>query len=223
MRWIQNYQLFLFDFDGLLVNTEEIHYLAYKRMLAGRGFNLDWDFNRYCRAAHYQSEAVKEQIYEEYPALKAMEPDWNVLYLEKKAAVVSLLNEGAVHLMPGVERLLNRLQEANVKRCVVTHSPQELINVVLKKNPILKTIPYWVTREDYSSPKPNPECFLKAIEKYALKTDKVIGFEDTPRGLTALLATRAKPVLICQADYPEIPSFLKQGAQHFRSLEDLAF
>lgn len=221
MRWIQDYQLFLFDFDGLLVNTEEIHFLAYKRMCTDRGFNLDWDFNRYCQAAHYQSEAVKEQIYKKFPALKAIEPDWKVLYSEKKAAVFQLLNEGAVHLMPGVDRMLKTLQDANVKRCVVTHSPHELISVVRRKNPVLDTIPYWVTREDYAHPKPNPECYVKAIEKFALKTDNVIGFEDTPRGLTALLGTRAKPVLVCQADYPEIPAFLKQGALHFRTLEKM--
>ena len=32
MDWIKKYQLFLFDFDGLLVNTEEMHFLAYKQM-----------------------------------------------------------------------------------------------------------------------------------------------------------------------------------------------
>ena len=32
MRWISEYQLFLFDLDGLLVNTEELHYQAYKNM-----------------------------------------------------------------------------------------------------------------------------------------------------------------------------------------------
>ena len=221
MNWMKNYQLYLFDFDGLLVNTEEIHFLAYKRMLASRGYHLKWSFDRYCQAAHYDAEAVKHQLYEEFPTLAAHEPDWKVLYGEKREAVISLINEGAVHLMPGVSEFLHLLEDMKIKRCVVTHSPDELINAVRKQQPILNKIPFWITREDYSHPKPHPECYLKAVEKYGGVNEKVIGFEDTPRGIRALLGTSIKPVLICQIRYPEIPEFEKRGVSHFTSLEKL--
>ncbi len=219
MRWIHDYQLFLFDFDGLLVNTEEIHYLAYKKMCAANGFDLRWDFDRYCQAAHYDPDALRVQIYAEFPALKSKEPNWQVLYAQKKQLVVQLVNEGAVHLMPGVARLLKALQEADIKRCVVTHSPDELVSAIRKQHAILDTIPLWITREDYTHPKPNPECYLKAIERYASNGDRVIGFEDTPRGIRALLATRAKPILVCQAHYPEIPAFVQEGATYYPTLD----
>lgn len=219
MRWIKDFQLFLFDFDGLLVNTEEIHYLAYQRMCANRGFDLDWDFESYCKIAHYSAEGLREKIYAKFPELKAAEPSWDVLYAEKKRAVLNLLNEGAVHTMPGVERLLAQLEEACIQRCVVTHSPDEIVSIARRKNPILNTIPTWFTREHYTHPKPHPECYLKAIEALASPEDSIIGFEDTPRGMRALLETRAKPILICQTHYPEIPSFISAGASHFPTLE----
>lgn len=215
MHWIHEFELFLFDFDGLLVNTEEIHYLAYQRMCAGRGVHFDWDFDRYCRVAHYSADGLKKCIYEEYPQLKLSEPSWDVLYAEKKQAIIELFNEGAVHLMPGVERLLTALQDASILRCVVTHSAHELVNAVLSKNPILSTIPLWVTREHYSHPKPHSECYEKAIKMYAKDSDRVIGFEDTPRGMQALSGTRALPVMVCEPNYPEISEFVKRGAYHF--------
>src|ERR1700690_3692185 len=113
MHWLHNYQLFLFDFDGLLVNTEEIHYMAYKRMFNGRGLELTWDFDYYCTLAHYSAEGLRDQVYEQYHELKTMEPSWAVLYSEKKQAIIDLLNEGKVHLMPGVEKILTYLNEAN--------------------------------------------------------------------------------------------------------------
>jgi beta-phosphoglucomutase len=222
MQWIHEFQLFLFDFDGLLVNSEEIHFLAYKQMCGNHGFHLDWDFNRYCQAAHYEAHFLEDQIYEKFPALKVKEPDWKVLYAEKKSNMISLLKQGAAHLMPGVERLLMALEEAKIKRCVVTHSPNELVNIVKEQHQALSSIPYWVTREQYSHPKPHPECYLKAINLYADKGDKVIGFEDTPRGLRALMETTAKPVLVCRADYPEIPYFKKMGAIHYRSIDSIS-
>ena len=219
MQWIHNFQLFLFDFDGLLVNSEELHYLAYKRMCANRGVDLNWTFEEYCSLAHYSAEGVRKKIYADYPLLTEQGLSWDVLYSEKKQAIFNLLNEGYVHTMPGVESLLLKLEQANIKRCVVTHSSYELVNIVRKKNPILNTIPFWITREDYKNPKPDSECYLKAISTLAKETDQVIGFEDTPRGLTALMGTRATSVLICQANYPEIPQLLENGALHFRSFE----
>jgi HAD superfamily hydrolase (TIGR01509 family) len=221
MHWIFDYQLFLFDFDGLLVNTEEIHFLAYRRMLANHGIDFSWDFDRYCRAAHYEADALKIQVYQEYPTLLLKEPDWSILYAEKKQIMVELLQEGGAKMMPGAEKLLTALADAGIKRCVVTHSPDELVNIVRSKNPILNTIPYWITRNQYTHPKPHPECYIKAIENYAKTDEQVIGFEDTPRGISALLKTRASPVIICTAPYPEIPSFLEQGVRHYSSLAAL--
>jgi HAD superfamily hydrolase (TIGR01509 family) len=221
MHWIHNYQLFLFDFDGLLVNTEEIHYLAYKQMCAARGIDLQWSFHRYCQAAHYDAHALREQLYAEFPILKQQEPNWSVLYAEKKAALQKLVKEGSVDLMPGVQEFLSLLEKHAIPRCVVTHSPDSLVQLIRKKHPVLNTIPLWITREHYSQPKPHSECYLYAIASFAKPQDRIIGFEDTPRGIHALMGTRAEPVLICQADYPEISEFLTQGVRHYSSFRDI--
>lgn len=209
MQWIIQYQLFLFDFDGLLVDTESLHYQAYINMCAMRGFKLDWSFQRYSKAAHHGSTDLRDQIYAEFPALYAMEPNWHVLYEEKKRQFIDLIETGKVPLMPGVTELLLALQEAGIKRCVVTHSATSLIQRIRKQNPILDTIPYWITREDYTHPKPHPECYQYAIAKYSDPHDRIIGFEDSPRGLHALLETQAKPILICPPDSAYLDKLLQ--------------
>lgn len=217
MQWIHQYQLFLFDFDGLLVNTEELHYQAYIRMCANRGFTLTWDFNRYSNAAHHQATALQDQIYAEFPALKAQEPNWNILYEEKKSAFIQLLQEGTAHLMPGVLALLEALRVAQINRCVVTHSPTPLVALIRSQHSILNTIPHWITREHYSHPKPHPECYQIAINQLAKKGDRIIGFEDSPRGLKALLETDAKPVLVCPADAPYLQEWIHQPIAYYPS------
>lgn len=222
MDWIHQFQLFLFDFDGLLVNTEEVHYTAYKRMCEARGVRMAWDFPKYCGIAHYTAEGIRDNMYADYPELYAQESDWDILYLEKKQIMLNLLNEDAVHLMPGVVELLTALDHAGIQRCVVTHSSDEVVDIVRKKNPLLNTIPNWITRRHYTHPKPHPECYLRAIELFAKASDQVVGFEDTPRGMMALLGThRVVPMLICAIDYPEIPTFKSQGVRVFSSLKDI--
>jgi HAD superfamily hydrolase (TIGR01509 family) len=221
MSWIDDFDLFLFDFDGLLVNTEVLHYEAYRAMCADRGFVLPWDFPRYIVAAHYSAEGLEEQVYEELPELRAIEPNWKVLYEEKRLHLHRLIEEGAVPLMPGVENLLKELETAGKKRCVVTHSDKNAVSRVRKWNPPLDTIPFWVTRDDYKIPKPDPECYRRAIEMYGSEGDRVIGFEDTPRGLRALMGTRALPVMVSTIDYPELDEIKAQGVLHFTSFEEI--
>ncbi|MGD0665742.1 MAG: HAD hydrolase-like protein, partial [Rhabdochlamydiaceae bacterium] len=47
MDWTDKFDLFLFDFDGLLVDTEELHFKAYQMLCQGRGYKLPWDINRF--------------------------------------------------------------------------------------------------------------------------------------------------------------------------------
>jgi beta-phosphoglucomutase len=225
MLWIHDFQLFLFDLDGLLVNTEELHYSAYKQALAVRGMTLEWDFTTYCNIAHYSAEGLKENITRQFPRLKEQGPAaWELLYAEKKKRMIALLSEGAVHPMPGVAELLENLQAASIPGCVVTHSDDELVAIIRQKNPVLNTIPYWITREHYSRPKPDPECYQQAIERYGKSGDRIIGFEDTPRGIQALLgttATHVQSVLVCAAKYPEIPFLIAKGVLHYPSFESI--
>lgn len=221
MSWINNFQLFLFDFDGLLVNTEELHFAAYKAMCKRRGYDLDWSLDRFFGEAHFDSTALRDAIYAQFPKLKQEEPRWEVLYAEKKAAYMEILQDGNLKLMPGVDKLLKRLEKAQIKRCVVTNSTKGQIDFIKGALPELKSIPYWIMREDYTHPKPDPECYLKAVAKYGKKGDRIIGFEDSMRGFTALEGAGVKGVLICPLWHPQLKRVAKEKFVHFTSFEEI--
>jgi HAD superfamily hydrolase (TIGR01509 family) len=218
MDWIHHFQLFLFDFDGLLVDTESLHYQAYRDALAKRGFKLDWDFLQFCGAAHLDAEALKRELCSQFSSLSL---DWVDFYKEKKTIYLELVSKGGVKLMPGVEALLKALEKANIRRCIVTNSFHEQILLISSQIPILQTIPKWITREVYNKPKPSSECYLKAIELYAEAGDKIVGFEDSIRGLEALKGTPALPILICSSLHPLLPVAQSSGVIHFESFEKL--
>ncbi len=222
MQWIDDFQLFLFDFDGLLVDTEKIHFLAYKNMCFERGFELNWSFLDFCSIAHTSSDGLKEAIYQKFPDLLAMEPNWKVLHEEKTKEYFKLLQTSKIALMPGVEKLLTILKDKNKKCCVVTNSLKEQTDIIKKSIPVLnETISFWVTREEYERPKPFPDSYLRAIELYADKADKIIGFEDSLRGIEALVETPAIAMLICPSDHPQLESILPHGVIHYESMLQL--
>lgn len=221
MEWVKEFDFFLFDFDGLLVNTEHIHYQAYINMIKRRGYDLGWSFLEFCQIAHVENTGLKEAIYAKFPRLQEEEPSWNVLYEEKKNAYLSLLTSGSIEFMPGAEKLLSFLKENRKRSCVVTNSLREHTDIIKARLPVLKTIDHWITREDYSLPKPHSECYQRAIELFEEKGDKIIGFEDTIKGLKALLGTPAKPVLISAIDYPELSSVIDSRVSRFSSLKEI--
>lgn len=218
MKWIHDFQLFLFDFDGLLVNTEHLHYQAYVNILDKRGYKLELSLANFFELAHFNSTAWREALYAQFPDL---EPNWEILYREKKDEYLSLLVSGKVELMPGVKELLRALDEAKIRRCVVTNSILNHIKLIRAHIPILETIPKWITREDYEKPKPSPECYLKAIELYGKMGDKIIGFEDSIRGLRALSQTPALPVLICPSHHPLLEIAVQGNVLHFESFKNI--
>lgn len=220
-KWIEQFDLFLLDFDGLLVDTERLHFAAYVAMCQKHGFNLEWDFDRYCLIAH-RDVGISEAIYKEFPELYVKEPDWNVLYAEKKQAYLDLLKQGKLTLLPGVENFLKALSIRKIKRCVVTNSLEEHVKFIRNALPILDTIPVWITREQYARAKPAPDGYMKAIELLADASDRIVGFEDTYRGIQALRSTSAKPVLICHDTHPQLTEVSLKGIKRFSSLEEIA-
>lgn len=218
MQWIEQFDLFLFDFDGLLVNTEELHFKAYQEMCRRYGFDLSWTINQFFEAAHFDSAGLKTAIYTRFPDLLKKEPRWEVLYAEKKKIYEELLQKGTLTLMPGVEDVLKKLAFQNKKRCVVTNSARVQIELIKMQINVLNTIPHWFTREDYKLAKPAPDGYLTALAELKTEGDRVIGFEDSSRGFQSLKeAGVANRVLICPLDHPQLRGDVAELKQSYAS------
>jgi HAD superfamily hydrolase (TIGR01509 family) len=221
MDWIENYQLFLFDFDGLLVDTEPLHYAAYMEMAQRHNCPLDWDFQRFCFEAHSREMGFFDGLEREHPNVYQHGLSRKELYAEKKKIYSDMLSDYPLQLMEGVQPLLEALGKQKAKCAVVTNSPKAHIDLIKKKLPDLHKIPLWITREDYTAPKPSPEGYLKAVHALAQPNDRIIGFEDSLKGLKALIAAGVDAVLVCPPDSELVNEALRLGASHYSSLTAL--
>ncbi|NBO24091.1 MAG: HAD family phosphatase [Chlamydiae bacterium] len=186
-NWVNQFDLLLLDFDGLLVNTEKLHYSAYKKMVESLGFSFPIDYPTYCQGAHISTEVLKNLIYSNCPNLQLHHPDFMAIREIKQKFYLEFLSQGTIELMPGVATLIDSINYFKKKACIVTNSPLEQIELVEKYLPILKKIPFKITREHYQAPKPNGECYREAITRHGSFGDKIIGFEDSTKGIEALI------------------------------------
>ena len=221
IQWVKQFEGLLFDLDGLLVNTEKLHFSAYIKVLESRGYSLNWNFSTFCRMAHRGTNSLQDAIYAYFPQLQKNASYWQEIYQEKKTTYLQMLKEGNIEYMPGVDRLLQIIKSKEIKCCIVTNSPQEETTLIRQALPQLDVIPLWVTREQYERPKPDPDAYLVALKKLKRKQENIIGFEDSWRGLKALQSAGIKGVLICPSSHLPVYEEMPKDTIRFDSFEEI--
>ena len=110
---------------------------------------------------------------------------------QKQADITRELNEFEVNMnfeyVAGFEQFITKLRSIGVKTAVVTSSNREKMDNVYAKHPEFKT--YFdevLTSEDFAKSKPDPDCYLKAAQKFGANVDECVGFEDSFNGLKSL-------------------------------------
>ncbi|WP_152018416.1 HAD family hydrolase, partial [Aliarcobacter butzleri] len=166
----------LFDNDGVLVETENWYYEANKKALKKLGLDLDFDF--------YQSIMIKGGSAFELAQINQIE---NVV-IEKHRKIRDeyyqefLLTKDLA--IPNVKKVLNNLSK-KYKMAIVTTSRRVDFELIHKNRGISDFMEFILCVEDYAKAKPNPEPYLKGLEKFGAKNEETIVVEDSQRGLTS--------------------------------------
>lgn len=193
---LEDFSLFLFDLDGLLVDSESLHRRAYMAMCEMYGYTLSWDLDTYLSIAGRSSDGLRLALREEFPAL-FREREWRELYACKQQFLYSFLEQEPPNPMPGAQEFVQHVFEMHKPMAVVTHSPKRAVSAVRSLFPI----DTWITREDYDRPKPAPDGYMFACRYFGIDSSHAIGFEDTEKGMQSLRAAHCHAILI-QATAP---------------------
>ena len=200
------YKAIIFDFDGLLVDTEIISYRIYKGLLESLGY--DFTIKEYSDHYSGKTEATNvRQLIEHYRLDWSMDEGLDKVLSKEK----QILAEG-VKLKRGARELLEFLNENGYKTAVATSSARERAVSILKENGIYGCFDVFVFAEDIQKSKPNPDAFLKAGEKLNISSNECLVLEDSQTGIEA--AVRAGMAVICIPDMkrPEEKCFTQAAA-----------
>ncbi len=176
------------DNDGVLVDTEKLYFQATREFLLTTGVTL--------------TEALFQRIsLTEGRSAFALAADRGVLpevidrlHEERNRRYTELLREG-VRIMEGVEETIAELQGKMVMG-IVTSSRREHFETMHEKTGLLPRFDFILTREDFILSKPDPEPYLRAMEKCGYGPDECIVIEDSPRGLASARAAGIRCLVI---------------------------
>ena len=220
MRIPDAVELILFDLDGLLVDTERLHWQAYRQMCQTFGQTLTWDYLTYLEVAGGSAGGICERMRREIPGL-FQGREWEELYEVKRESLYEILATSPIPLMPGAEHCLRLLAGTGKPLVVVTHSPRKFVDMVRAAHPVFSLINEWISREMYGAPKPAPDGYLKACSDLRIAPERAIGFEDTVRGIESLLAARIQAVLVNATDQSAHRACEGKGVTIIESLGDV--
>ena len=170
----------LFDFDGVLVDTEGQYTIMWDAI--GRDFLGIEDFGW----------MIKGQTLKQIFARYIEDPQ-----LQKK--VTERLDEYERQMkyefIPGVMEFLSELRNAGIRTAIVTSSnDKKMANVYRDLPEILEMVDEILTSEHFTRSKPDPECFLKGMSVLGGVPQDTIIFEDSMHGLSAARSSGGKVV-----------------------------
>jgi HAD superfamily hydrolase (TIGR01509 family) len=193
----------IFDIDGTLAETEELHRQAFNYAFVRHGLGWQWD-----RAVYKDLLRVtggKERIRAFHGRLKIAAPlsDANIAELHriKTAHYAELVETGCCPLRPGVTGLLIAAKARGQRLAIATTTSHGNIDALLSR--ALGT--RWsadfeaiVAGDDVEHKKPAPDVYFEILARLKLKASDCVAIEDSANGLIA--ASRAKiPVLITRS------------------------
>ena len=205
----------LFDFDGVLVDTEWAIYQAWLRTFQTHGHDLPLDIYTHCIGSDFATWSPKTHLEE----LSGLAFDWHDLDKRRQVEIMAELDNAEP--MDGVINLLEKLAEKKIPCAVVSSSSHQWVDGWLEKLGLTNYFQAIVCRGDAAQIKPAPDLYLEGARRLALPPAACLVIEDSLNGVNSAIAA-GMPVWAVPNRVTEGLDF--SGADRiFRSLGELEF
>lgn len=172
----------LFDFDGVIVDTEMAIYEAWRRTFRDHDHDLPLSIYTRCIGSDFDTWSPKIHLEE----LTGRGFDWHQLDRTRQAEIErALAGQGP---MPGAAGLLESLANREVPRAVVSSSSHQWVDGWLGRLDLARHIPLTICRGDAPRIKPAPDLFLEAARQLDVEPENCLVIEDSANGLLAATA-----------------------------------
>jgi beta-phosphoglucomutase len=176
-----NKKAFIFDLDGVIVDTARYHYSAWQKIATELKIDFTLEHNELLKGV---SRVRSLDIILELGKVEASQEDKNKWLFQKNEEYLSyLVDMDQSEILPGVIRMLKYLKEK--KQAIALGSASKNARPILEKTGIMHYFDIIVDGNDVTNAKPDPEVFLIAAKLLDAKPEDAIVFEDSVAGIQA--------------------------------------
>ncbi len=172
---------FIFDLDGVIVDTAKYHYLAWKKIASELGIEFTHEHNELLKGV---SRVRSLDIILGLGNVNASQEQKDQWLIQKNEEYLSyLVDMDQSEILPGVMTVLEFLKANH--QPIALGSASKNARPILEKTGILSYFDAIVDGNDVSNAKPDPEVFLQAAQKLGISNENSIVFEDSVAGIQA--------------------------------------
>jgi beta-phosphoglucomutase len=176
-----NKKAFIFDLDGVIVDTAKFHFLAWKKLADSLNINFTHEINEQLKGV---SRVRSLEIILSQGNVQASQEDKNNWLVQKNEDYLAFVHQmDKSEILPRVEEVLQFLKTNN--QYVVLGSASKNARPILEKVNILHYFDALVDGNDVTNAKPDPEVFLQGANQVQAAYKDVIVFEDSVAGIQA--------------------------------------
>ncbi len=175
-------KLFIFDFDGMIIDTETPDLVSWREIFGEYGQELPMDIWADCIGA--RADAFDPHAYLERLLGKRL--DRETLRQRRRARFYALVDEQP--LCPGVLEYLDEAERRGILLSVASSADHKWVDGHLEKRGLLQRFACIKTSDDVPHAKPAPDLFLAVLDALHVSPTEAVVFEDSPNGIRAAKA-----------------------------------
>ena len=183
----------VFDFDGLILDTETPSYEAFDRIYREHGTELPLEMYARCVGTSY--DAFNPYDYLEKCISKPIERD--VIQKRHEELHRQIVEESSV--LPGVREYLQLAKELGLAIGLASSSPMGWIQPLLEKHGLYDYFDSFLTADKVERVKPDPQLYLETLLALHVQGGEAVAFEDSLNGFTAARSAGLRTVVIPNA------------------------
>ena len=188
----------LFDLDGVITDTAEYHYLAWKKFADELGITIDREFNEKLKGVS-REDSLRLILEHGKRESDFSETEFQQLAKSKNDNYVEMIQAvSPKDVYPGILELLKELKNAGIKISLASASKNGPF--LLKQMALTDYFDGIADPAKVAAGKPAPDIFILAAQVVGLDPDECIGIEDAQAGIAAIKACGALPVGVGQAE-----------------------
>ncbi len=203
---------FIFDLDGVIVDTAKYHYLAWKKLANNLNIDFTHEHNELLKGV---SRVRSLEIILGLGNVKASDEQKNEWLVQKNKEYLEYIDKmDDSEILPGVMDVLNFLKENN--QPIILGSASKNARPILEKVNILNYFDDIVDGNDVSNAKPDPEVFIVGAKKANQTNENSIVFEDSVAGIEAANVAGMTSIGIGEA------SVLNEAKYNFKNFTEIS-
>lgn len=185
-----NKKAFIFDLDGVIVDTAKYHFLAWQKLAQELGIEFTPEHNEDLKGV---SRVRSLEIILSLGNIQATQEEKDKWLFDKNELYLSyLINMDQSELLPGILDVLKFLKQNN--QYIALGSASKNARPILEKTEIMHYFDAIVDGNDVTNAKPDPEVFLRACQLLFVSPEDSIVFEDSVAGVQAANSARMKSI-----------------------------